>query len=59
MPKVSKYRHEWLTFERESVLVKLWGRRGRVEDVFVGNLVGEEGDMEGREEAGDELVFFF
>ena len=30
-----------------------------MEDVFVGNLIGEEGDMEGREEAGDELVFFF
>ena len=31
---------------------------GRVEDVFVGNLISEEG-MEGRQEAGDELVFFF
>ena len=29
-----------------------------MEDVFVGNLISEEG-MEGRQEAGDELVFFF
>jgi hypothetical protein len=57
IPQVTKHRHESLGFEREAVWVKLGGRRGGVEDVFVGDLVSEEG-VEDREEAGYKFVVF-